>query len=39
MRNIKMLYHDRIDVSEGIINGKTSETNVCNICHHWHFLN
>ena len=31
MNNIKMLYYDRIDVSEGIDVNKTSEAKECNI--------
>ena len=34
-----MLYCDRIDVSEGIDVKKTSESNDCDICHYWYFLN
>ena len=33
-----MLYHDRIDVSEGIHVNKTSESKECDICHYWYFL-
>ena len=38
MNNIKMLYFDRIDVSEGIDVNQTSESKECNICHYWYFL-
>ena len=38
MKNIKMLYYDRIDVSEGIHVNKTSESKERDICHFWHFL-
>ena len=38
MNNIKMLYYDRIDVSERIDVNKTSESVECNICHYWYFL-
>ena len=38
MNNIKMLYYDRIDVSEGIDVNKTSKSKECNICHYWYFL-
>ena len=37
MNNIKMLYYDRINVSEGIDTNKTSASKQCNICHYWHF--
>ena len=37
--NIKMLYYDRTDVSEGIDINKTSISKVCNICHYSYFLN
>ena len=33
-----MLYHDRIDVSEGIDVKKTSESKESHICHYWFFL-
>ena len=39
MNNIKMLYHDRIDVSERIDVNNTSESKKCDICHYWYFLN
>ena len=39
MNNIKMLYYDRIDVSEGIDINKTSASKKCDICHCWYFLN
>ena len=32
MKNIKMLYYDRIDVPEGIDFNKTSQSKECNIC-------
>ena len=34
-----MLYHDRIDDSDGIDINKTSALKKCNICHDWYFLN
>ena len=34
-----MLYYDRINVSEGINNNKTSASKGCDICHNWYFLN
>ena len=34
MKNIKMLYSDRTDVSEGIDVNKTSESKESNICHY-----
>ena len=33
-----MLYYDRIDVFEVIDINKTSASEECDICHHWHFL-
>ena len=39
MNNIKMLYYDRIDVSEGTDIDKASETKECDVCHYWYFLN
>ena len=39
MKNIKMLYYDRLDVSEEIDVNKTSESRACDICHYWYFLN
>ena len=33
------MYHDRIDVSEGIDVNKRRELRECNICHYWYFLN
>ena len=38
MNNIKMLYYDRIDVSERIDVNKTSKLKECDICHYWWFL-
>ena len=37
MKNIKMLYYHRIDVSEGIDINKSSELKECDICHYWYF--
>ena len=37
MKNIKMLYYDRINVSERI--DKTSTSKECDICYYWHFSN
>ena len=39
MNNTKMLYYDRIDVSEGIDINKTIKWKKCDICHYWYFLN
>ena len=39
MNNLKMLYFDKIDVSEGIDVNKTSGSKECDICHCWYFLN
>ena len=38
VNTIKMLYYDRIDLSEGINVNKTSASNECHISHYWHFL-
>ena len=37
MNNMKMLYYDRIGVSEGIDVNKKSESKDCDICHYWYF--
>ena len=34
---IKMLYYDRIDISEGIDVIKTSSSKECDICHYRYF--
>ena len=39
MDNIKILYFDRIDVSEEIDVDRTSASKECVICHYWYFLN
>ena len=39
MNNIKMLYYDGIDFFDGIDVNKTSESEECDICHYWYFLN
>ena len=39
MNNMKMLYGDRTDLSEGIDVDKTSASKECDICHYWYFLN
>ena len=39
MNNTKMLYYDRIDVSEGIHINQTIKWKKCDICHYWYFLN
>ena len=38
MNNVKMLYFDRIDVSEGIDVNKTSASKEYDICDYWYFL-
>ena len=38
MNNVKMLYYDRIHISEGIDVNKTSASKDCVICHYWYFL-
>ena len=35
----KLLYYDRIDVSEGIDVNKISTSKECDVCHYWYFLN
>ena len=39
MNNIKILYFDRIDVSEGNDVNKTNASKDRDICHYWYFLN
>ena len=39
MNNIKMLYFNRINVSEGNDVNKTSASKKCDICHYWCYLN
>ena len=39
MNKIKMLYYDRIDVSEWIDVIKANASKGCDICHYWYFLN
>ena len=39
MKNIKILYFDRLDVSERIDINKTSESKEWDVCHYWYFLN
>ena len=39
MNNIKMLFYDRLDVSEGTDVDKTSKSNECIFGHHWLFCN
>ena len=34
---IKMLQHEKIDVSEGIDFNKTSGSKECMLCHYWYF--
>ena len=36
-RRIKMLEHDRIDISEVIDVNKTNLSKECDICHYWYF--
>ena len=36
---MKMIYYDRIDVSEGIDVNKISASKECDNCHYWYFLN
>ena len=39
IKNIKMLYYDRIDVLEGIDANKTSASKECDVYNYWYFLN
>ena len=34
---LKMLYYDRIDVSERIDDNQTSASKECDDCHYWYF--
>ena len=36
---MKMLYYDRIDVSEEIDVNKACASKDCDVCHYWYFLN
>ena len=36
--NYKILYYDRIDVSEGIDLNKTNASKKCNICHYCYVI-
>ena len=35
---IKMLEHDRIDISEGIDINKANKSKECMVCRYWYFL-
>ena len=37
MNNVKMLYHDRVEFSEGIDVNKTGKSKQHNICHYFIF--
>ena len=37
--DIKVIYFDRIDVSEGNDVNEASKPKECGICHYWYFLN
>ena len=39
MKNMKMLYYNKIDVSEGVNINKAGASKECYICHYWYFLN
>ena len=39
MNNIKILYYNRIGISQGIDTDKTSRSKDCDICQYWYFLN
>ena len=34
---VKMLYYNKIDVSEGIYINKSNKSKACMICHYWYF--
>ena len=34
-----MFYNDRIDISEGISDNKSSASKECVVCHYWYFIN
>ena len=38
LHKLQMLYFNRIDVSEGTIVNKASESKECDICYYWCFL-
>ena len=38
MNKLKMLYYDRIYVSEGININKANTSKDCDICHYWYFF-
>ena len=38
INDIKMLYYDRIQVSEEIDVNKKSKSKKCDVCHYWYFL-
>ena len=38
-KNAILMYIGRIDISEGNDVNKTSESEECNKCHYWYFLN
>ena len=39
MNNVKMVYYDRIEISEGIDINKTNTSKECDICLYWHCSN
>ena len=39
MNNIKILYYNRIGISQGTDTNKTSRSKDCDICQYWYFLN
>ena len=39
VNNLKILYYDRIDFSEGIDVNETSASKECNICYYWNIWN
>ena len=39
VENVRMLYYDRIDASEGIDVNKASASKESDVCHYWYFFN
>ena len=39
VENVRMLYYDRIDFSEGIDVNKASASKESDVCHYWYFFN
>ena len=39
VQNVRMLYYERIDASEGIDVNKASASKESDVCHYWYFFN